>query len=220
MKLYHRFSWGITTLIHRFAGSGANFLALKNKRESPQNSVIPSTPTDQYDGRVLYAGPALEDWSLISRLAIMGVTSQGTMGCLLVSGFLFKTVGWRIIAVTGAVYGCLYLYERLTWTNKAKEKSFKKQYVNHATRKLKMIVDLTSANCSHQVQQELSGTFARLCHVVDEATGDMDKQFKELEKDVATLENAASRAKVLRNKANYLAHELELFEDAYLKIHH
>ncbi|KAJ3662897.1 hypothetical protein Zmor_007215 [Zophobas morio] len=218
--LEFRFSWGITTLIQRFAGSGANFLALKNKRESPQNSVIPSTPTDQYDGRVLYAGPALEDWSLISRLAIMGVTSQGTMGCLLVSGFLFKTVGWRIIAVTGAVYGCLYLYERLTWTNKAKEKSFKKQYVNHATRKLKMIVDLTSANCSHQVQQELSGTFARLCHVVDEATGDMDKQFKELEKDVATLENAASRAKVLRNKANYLAHELELFEDAYLKIHH
>ncbi|XP_064211171.1 transmembrane GTPase Marf isoform X1 [Tribolium castaneum] len=220
--LEFRFSWGITTLIQRFAGSGANFLALKNKRESPQNSVIPSTPTDQYDGRILYGGQPsiIEDWSLISRLAIMGVSSQGTMGCLLVAGFLFKTVGWRIIAVTGAVYSCLYLYERLTWTNKAKEKSFKKQYVNHATRKLKMIVDLTSANCSHQVQQELSGTFARLCHVVDEATGEMDKEFKELEKDVATLENAAGRAKVLRNKANYLAHELELFEDAYLKIHH
>jgi mitofusin len=217
--LEFRFSWGITTLIQKFAGSGANLLALKNKRESPQNSVIPSTPTDHLDGRMMYAGPSIDDWSLISRVAIMGATSQGTMGCLLVAGFLFKTVGWRIIAVTGAVYSCLYLYERLTWTNKAKEKSFKKQYVNHATRKLKMIVDLTSANCSHQVQQELSGTFARLCHVVDEATGDMDKQLKELERDVATLENAAGRAKVLRNKANYLAHELELFEDAYLKIH-
>lgn len=83
-----------------------------------------------------------------------------------------------------------------------------------------MIVDLTSANCSHQVQQELSGTFARLCHVVDEATTEMDKQLKALEIEVNSLENASSKAKVLRNKANYLGHELELFEDAYLKLHH
>ncbi|KRT81583.1 hypothetical protein AMK59_6130 [Oryctes borbonicus] len=142
------------------------------------------------------------------------------MGGLLVAGFLMKTVGWRVIVVTGAIYSCLYLYERLTWTNKAKEKTFKKQYVSHATRKLKMIVDLTSANCSHQVQQELSGTFARLCHLVDEATGEMDKTLKELEVEVMSLENAASRAKVLRNKANYLTHELELFENAYLKGQH
>lgn len=74
--------------------------------------------------------------------------------------------------------------------------------------------------CALQVQQELSGTFARLCHLVDESTGDMDNQLKKLELEAATLENAASRAKVLRNKANYLAHELELFEDAYLKSHH
>lgn len=66
---------------------------------------------------------------------------------------MLKTVGWRLILVTGGIYGCLYLYERLTWTNKAKERSFKKQYVDHATKKLRLIVDLTSANCSHQVQQ-------------------------------------------------------------------
>lgn len=82
-----------------------------------------------------------------------------------------------------------------------------------------MIVDLTSANCSHQVQQELSGTFARLCHLVDESTSDMDKMLKDLELEIATLENASGKAKVLRNKASYLSHELELFEDAYLKIH-
>ena len=66
---------------------------------------------------------------------------------------MLKTIGWRLIAVTGAIYGALYLYERLTWTNKAKEREFKRQYVAHATKKLKLIVDLTSANCSHQVQQ-------------------------------------------------------------------
>lgn len=56
--------------------------------------------------------------------------------------------------------------------------------------------------------------------MVDEATTEMDKQLKELEIEVNSLENASSKAKVLRNKANYLAHELELFEDAYLKMNH
>lgn len=66
---------------------------------------------------------------------------------------MLKTIGWRVLVGVGALYGCIYLYERLSWTNSAKERAFKAQYVRHATKKLKMIVDLTSANCSHQVQQ-------------------------------------------------------------------
>lgn len=66
---------------------------------------------------------------------------------------LLKTVGWRVVAATGLVYGALYAYERLTWTSKAQERVFKRQYVAHAGRKLRLIIDLTSANCSHQVQQ-------------------------------------------------------------------
>jgi len=58
-----------------------------------------------------------------------------------------------VIAVCGAIYGLLYVYERMMWTKKAKERAFKRQYVNYATSKLKLIVDLTGANCSHQVQQ-------------------------------------------------------------------
>ncbi|KAF5292627.1 hypothetical protein FQA39_LY13960 [Lamprigera yunnana] len=218
--LEFRFSWGITALIQRYAKGSSNSLLLKNKRESPTSSIIPLSPSDQLDGRLMLPGASTEDWSILTKVALASVTSQGTMGGLLVAGFLLKTVGWRVIILTGAIYSALYLYERLTWTNKAKEKTFKKQYVAHATRKLRMIVDLTSANCSHQVQQELSGCFARLCHLVDEATSEMDKQLKELEGGVSSLENAAGRAKVLKNKANYLMHELELFEDAYLKLQH
>ena len=33
----------------------------------------------------------------------------------------------------------------------AKCREFKRQYVDHAARKLRLIVDMTSANCSHQV---------------------------------------------------------------------
>lgn len=68
---------------------------------------------------------------------------------------LLKTVGWRVVAVTGALYAALYVYERMTWTARAQQRVFKQQYVAHASKKLRLIVDLTSANCSHQVQQSV-----------------------------------------------------------------
>ena len=77
----------------------------------------------------------------------------------MVGGLLLKTVGWRFLVVTGSLYAALYVYERLTWTNNAKCKEFKRQYVEHAARKLHLVVDMTSANCSHQVQQ-VSVTFS------------------------------------------------------------
>lgn len=56
--------------------------------------------------------------------------------------------------------------------------------------------------------------------MVDEATGEMDVRLKDLEIEIRSLEEAAGSAKVLRNKANYLSNELDLFEDAYLRSQH
>lgn len=238
-SLIQRFS--SSRVCHRLAlkdGSGSQRAAIA---QSPVDVVAPQSILP---GPVVSTGPPAgitpEDWSILSKVALASVSgSQGTVGGLFVAGFvsifsfvlivieikfylffiyqLLKTVGWRLIAITGVIYSCLYLYERLTWTNKAKERLFKRQYVQHATKKLRMIVDLTSANCSHQVQQELSGTFARLCHLVDEATDAMDRESKGLDEKIRELENAAAEAKVLKNKANYISHELDLFYDAYLK---
>jgi len=66
---------------------------------------------------------------------------------------IYKAVGWKVLAVGVLGYGGLYAFERVRWTTKAKERSFKAQYVDYAGSKLKLIVDLTSSNCSHQVQQ-------------------------------------------------------------------
>lgn len=90
----------------------------------------------------------------------------------------------------------------MTWTNKAKEKTFKKQYVRHASAKLKLIVELTSSNCSHQVQQELSGTFARLGHLVDEVVTDMEAEVANLDKQIDEADGAAGQARKLRYGAD------------------
>ena len=46
-----------------------------------------------------------------------------------------------------------YVYKRAKWNDEAKEREFKCQFVGHVTKKQQLIVDSTSANCSHQVQQ-------------------------------------------------------------------
>ncbi|KAM3961796.1 mitochondrial assembly regulatory factor isoform 1-T2 [Aphomia sociella] len=222
--LSFRFSYGITALIQRFNGKNTNKIALKNP---PQYTQIPPTvrslpPLESVESRSVAAlggvGPFnAEEWGLVSRFALGALTSQGTMGGLLLSGLLLKTVGWRVVALAGALYGALYAYERVTWTTRAQERVFKQQYVAHAGKKLRLIVDLTSANCSHQVQQELSTMFARLCQLINEATTEMDEELSEVREAIKLLDDASTSAKKLRNKANYLSHELELFDDAFLK---
>jgi mitofusin len=159
-----------------------------------------------------------DDWSIVSKVAIAAISSQGTMGGLLVGGLLLKTVGWRAIAITTAIYGGLYMYERLTWTHTAKCREFKRQYVEHAARKLRLVVDMTSANCSHQVQQELSSTFARLCHLVDETTMDLKEGIDSVDETLSRLDEGANRSKVLKNQANFIANKLDLFDRSYLHL--
>ncbi|KAJ6632777.1 Transmembrane GTPase Marf [Pseudolycoriella hygida] len=218
-----RFSWGITAMIQRFTGRAKKHTkgAIINHHNSNSNVPQLFSPMAEEPNSPMclmpQAGITPEQWSLISRFAVASIGSQGTVGGLLVGGLLLKVVGWRVLVGIGALYGCVYFYERLSWTNTAKERQFKSQYVQHATRKLKMIVDLTSANCSHQVQQELSSTFARLCRVIDGATTDMNEELKQIESSLTVLESNQKRIKMLKNKANYITNELEVFEKNYIK---
>uniref|UniRef100_A0A1A9Z3W2 Dynamin-type G domain-containing protein n=1 Tax=Glossina pallidipes TaxID=7398 RepID=A0A1A9Z3W2_GLOPL len=221
--LEFKFSWGITAMLQRFTGK----VKERNRKNPPiwncQSSVqiaSPITPTNETPVCLIptpVGGITQEQLSMISRIALASVGSQGTVGGLIVAGIMLKTIGWRVLVGVGVLYGCVYMYERLSWTNSAKERAFKAQYVRHATKKLKMIVDLTSANCSHQVQQELSSTFARLCRTVDNATTDMNDELKTLEAQLTVLESNQKQLKLLRNKANYIQNELEIFENNYIK---
>ena len=60
------------------------------------------------------------------------------------------------------------------------------------------MVKISAANSNqNQVQQELSSTFARLCHLVDESTAEMKEEAKSLEREVRQLEEIAGRSKVI-----------------------
>lgn len=137
---------------------------------------------------------------------------------------IWKAVGWRLIALSLGLYGLLYVYERLTWTTRAKERAFKRQFVDYASEKLQLIVSYTGSNCSHQVQQwvtagsnqnphesgsnfvlitlcfsrELAGVFAQLCQQVDVTRQNLEDEISDMNRKIEVLDNLQSKAKLLR----------------------
>merc|ERR1719342_2018970 len=112
--LSFKFSLGFSCLMARFmSGNGGkkrNGLHSHNYQSIPRQLSSHSSPETPSNEFII----PTDDWSLMSKVAFASVSSQGTMGGLLVGGLLFKTVGWRVIAISGVLYGTVYLYERLT----------------------------------------------------------------------------------------------------------
>jgi hypothetical protein len=52
--------------------------------------------------------------------------------------------------------------------------------------------------------------------LVDSTTAEMEHEMKQLNQEISTLEELSGASKLLKNKANYLISELNLFDKAYL----
>uniref|UniRef100_A0A4W5KD70 Fzo/mitofusin HR2 domain-containing protein n=1 Tax=Hucho hucho TaxID=62062 RepID=A0A4W5KD70_9TELE len=165
--------------------------SLSTTPSSGPSSVAVAQPQD--------AALSQEDLMMSMATNLASLASRTSMSMVIVGGVVWRTVGWRLIALSASMYGLLYLWEKLTWTTKAKERALKRQFVDYATEKLQLIVSFTSANCSHQVQQEMATTFARLCQQVDLTKRELEGEISRLTAKVQTLETVQSRSKTLRS---------------------
>ena len=52
-----------------------------------------------------------------------------------------------------ATYCLLYVYERVTWTAKAKHEAFRHQYMSYAASRLGMVTGIVTDHCSSQVDR-------------------------------------------------------------------
>ncbi|KAJ8374380.1 hypothetical protein SKAU_G00049600 [Synaphobranchus kaupii] len=217
-----QFSLGWTSLVNRFLGpANANrALMLVNHnlqvpRPVPITPILtPSTPAGPHPQE---GGVSQEELMLTVASGLASLTSRTSMSMVIVGGVVWRSVGWRLIALSMSLYGLVYLYEKLTWTTKAKERAFKRQFVDYAAEKLQLIVSFTSANCSHQVQQEMAATFARLSQQVDQTQTELEGEISRLTAKIQRLETVQSRSKSLRHKATALQSELDSFTAKYLQ---
>uniref|UniRef100_A0A3Q3GQD8 Mitofusin 1b n=1 Tax=Labrus bergylta TaxID=56723 RepID=A0A3Q3GQD8_9LABR len=216
-----QFSLGWTSVVHRFLGSVNAQRALKLTSRpalplaSTPSSGPPSTISQPANNET--ALMTQEDLMVAMATNVASLTSRTSMSVIIVGGVVYRAVGWRLIVLSASMYGLMYLYERLTWTTKAKERSLKRQFVDYATEKLQLIVSFTSANCSHQVQQEMATTFARLCQQVDQTQKELEAEIRQLTAKIDQLETVQSQSKCLRHKATELERQLEAFTNQYLQ---
>uniref|UniRef100_A0A668AND9 Mitofusin 1b n=1 Tax=Myripristis murdjan TaxID=586833 RepID=A0A668AND9_9TELE len=209
-----QFSLGWTALVHRFLGPANAQTALKLVDQNFQftRPALPLARTPSSGPSSTVALPNQENAIMTQEdlmVAMATLTSRTSMGVVVVGGVVWRTLGWRLIALSTTLYGLLYLYERLTWTTKAKERSLKRQFVDYATEKLQLIVSFTSANCSHQVQQEMATTFARLCQQVDRTQKELEAEISQLTAKIEQLETVQSRSKTLRSVQLLLKSEID-----------
>ena len=66
---------------------------------------------------------------------------------------IWETEGWWIMALCGGLYSGVYVIERVRWSKGAREKAFKRQFVDYATKELQLVASFISANNSTQVHQ-------------------------------------------------------------------
>ncbi|XP_070812392.1 mitofusin-2 isoform X2 [Pituophis catenifer annectens] len=210
------FSLGWTMLVNRFLGPKNTRRALMGYSDQVQRP-LPLTPANPSLPPLPQGSLTQEELMVSMVTGLASLTSRTSMGILVIGGVVWKAVGWRLIALSLGLYGLLYVYERLTWTTKAKERAFKRQFVDYAGEKLQLIVSYTGSNCSHQVQQELAGTFAQLCQQVDVTREDLEKEIAGLNQKIEILDTLQSKAKLLRNKAGWLDSELNMFTHQYLQ---
>ncbi|XP_033505437.2 mitofusin-1 [Epinephelus lanceolatus] len=195
-----QFSLGWTALVTRFIGA-------TNAKRALSGSDLR-----------LQEGANFKDEMVVSiATGLVSVTSRASMTVLIIGGVVWRSVGWRVIALSLSLYGLLYLYEKLTWTDASRERALKRQFVEHTTHRLRAVIPVTSSACSQQVYKELSSTFSRLTQRVDLSEAELEGNIRQLSFRIQRLENIQRRSKAFRNRATELETQLELFSVQYLQ---
>ncbi|XP_049889566.1 mitofusin-1-like [Epinephelus moara] len=195
-----QFSLGWTALVTRFIGA-----------TNAKRALSGSDPR-------LQEGANFKDEMVVSiATGLVSVTSRASMTVLIIGGVVWRSVGWRVIALSLSLYGLLYLYEKLTWTDASRERALKRQFVEHTAHRLRAVIPVTSSACSQQVYKELSSTFSRLTQRVDLSEAELEGNIRQLSFRIQRLENIQRRSKAFRNRATELETQLELFSVQYLQ---
>ncbi|XP_068582287.1 LOW QUALITY PROTEIN: mitofusin-1 [Cebidichthys violaceus] len=221
-----QFSLGWTALVSRFIGASNAKRALSGP--DPRLQVCPSRPDALFYDLFVYfsSSPSLslqetstfkDQMVVYIATGLVSITSRASMTVLVIGGVVWRSVGWRLLSVSLSLYGLLYLYERLTWTDSSRERALKHQFVDHVARRLRAVVHVAGSACSQQVHKELSSTFGRLTQRVDLSEAELEGNIRQLSFRIQRLENIQRRSKAFRNRATELETQLEVFSVQYLQ---
>lgn len=201
--LEFRFSLGLVSIMRKFR---RNKPVTTNPNASANDLDFSQSTLHSADGDVL---------AMVERFILSSPQSPTTVGSLAVGGILVRTVGWKVIVATTVVYGALYFYEYLTWTNSAKKRSFRRQFVNHAKSRLRACVPIISDVVASSAEQRLSLCFEDVQREVEAEKLGLVKTIVSLQNGLSKLSACENFTRELLGESDVLGQELVAFATAF-----
>ncbi|CAH3150194.1 unnamed protein product [Pocillopora meandrina] len=133
------------------------------------------------------------DWRAIS----------GNLGCiptLLAIALGVNILGWKFIALCGVLFTLMYTWQWVLWTCSGKKEAFKRQFVDHTSKQLRVVVSLISDGCSKRVKRELTSTIATLESLVQREMENLEENIIKLDQEITRLEKIKNHARILGTK--------------------
>ncbi|XP_062505571.1 mitofusin-1-like [Corticium candelabrum] len=203
--LQFRFSWGLV-LMRRWLGQDVvNYYTGAVVRATGSST---GTETSHSSQEMQQSNTSLLTW------AVAAVRSPGLYSSwpvIAIVTLTWQSIGWKVVAMAGTAVACLYGYERLCWTNKAREKSLKQQFVSFAADRLQLVVAVKSKDCKQQVQRELQHSVVQLNSTIDQAKEKLETEILQLENDIQQHQQAENQAREYKNTMNFFKSELHKF---------
>ncbi|XP_034488031.1 transmembrane GTPase fzo [Drosophila innubila] len=144
-------------------------------------------------------------------------TNNGSMASmLLLGGVLARSLSWRLLLVLGGMLGSFYVYELLSWTQPAQERSFKTQYTRHLQRRLRENVAQTATGFGQQVRQHLTHSMREFSAETEQSRSEITEELHTLKTQLETLENCQMKLKQLQLEAVALQQRITAFQEHYM----
>ncbi|CAD5215909.1 unnamed protein product [Bursaphelenchus xylophilus] len=142
--------------------------------------------------------------------------ANGSIGIVLVSTLIYKSVGWKAIGSGLALYGGLYAIERLRWNSAAKEQHLKDQIRAHLSAGMKQMGGIHTTQCENQVSQELN----EVHHGLKITVGGVHKEMKDccdtLTNRIGIVDEVVKHLSSLKGKTNFLLSSIDGFATKFL----
>ncbi|KHJ92088.1 fzo-like region [Oesophagostomum dentatum] len=162
---------------------------------------------------------AVEENAMMTQMVLSSASylANGSIGLLIIGGVVYRAVGWRVIAVTAAAYGGLYIWERMRWNSHAKEQHLKEQFRSHLAARMQQVGAAHTTHCETQAMREMDQVFdglrATVAGVHREMKDELDKSKKEIEKVDTTIKSLTT----IKGKTSFLLRNLEQFASTFLR---
>lgn len=214
--LEFRFSLGLFRIIRKLQNMTRSSHSAHDHKHPPQQHPQKDVSKDSSLDRSQILQTDTDFVSIMERFLLTSPQSPTTIGSLAFGGILVRTVGWRVIIFTSLVYGALYAYEYLTWTNSAKERTFKTQYTRYAKKGLRSVSESITKHIANSVEQRMNNVFVKFKNEIDAEDQQVVGKLSFLRDSMKKLETCESFLQELCGQNNLLKTELLNFASIFL----